>query len=454
MSPACLLSDRLRWGTRSILALCMLTWAGAAPVSAEEPVSFRRDIAPILLENCLACHGARKSEGGYRVDTFDEVQKPGDSGEGPIGHSAEEIGELVRRVAAEDASERMPVDAAPLTSEQIALMSRWIQEGAKFDGMEPNQQLALVVPPAVYPDPPANYARPVPATSVTFSPDGQQLIVGGYHELTVWNVVDGSLARRIPNIGQRVFGMKFHHDGQRLAVACGEPGQSGEVRVVDFESGKVIDVLARTHDVVLDVAFRPQTSELAVGSADGMVRIVDVDTKQELRTLSSHADWVTAVAWSPDGSRLASASRDKSVKVYDGSDGSLLASYLGHEATVQGVAFVGDGSEAVSTGDDHKLHRWTIADGKNIASVALGGVGFKPLVTPAFVLVPCADGRLLQIDLTSNSVVREFTGNSDWVLSATLQPSEQLVASGAFDGKLHVWQAADAASQRSWVAKP
>src|SRR3954454_11627449 len=44
-----------------------------------EAVSFKRDIAPIVLNNCLACHGPKKSEGGYRIDTFERVMAPGDS---------------------------------------------------------------------------------------------------------------------------------------------------------------------------------------------------------------------------------------------------------------------------------------------------------------------------------------------------------------------------------------
>src|SRR5688572_20168736 len=47
-------------------------------VRAEAP-SFQRDIAPVLLSNCLACHGPKKAEGGYRIDTFERVIAEGDS---------------------------------------------------------------------------------------------------------------------------------------------------------------------------------------------------------------------------------------------------------------------------------------------------------------------------------------------------------------------------------------
>ncbi|MCA9268871.1 MAG: hypothetical protein KDA41_10395, partial [Planctomycetales bacterium] len=48
----------------------MVIWTVVAAAAADEPVSFRRDVAPLLLAKCQACHGPRKAEGGYRVDTF------------------------------------------------------------------------------------------------------------------------------------------------------------------------------------------------------------------------------------------------------------------------------------------------------------------------------------------------------------------------------------------------
>ena len=131
----------------------------------EAPASFRSDIAPILVDHCLACHGAKKAEGGYRVDSFDELIKPGDSGELPIAAEEGEAGELLRRVTAADASERMPAENDALTADQVTLFQRWIAGGAKFDGPQSSAPLNLVIPPRKYADPPESYSRPVPITA-------------------------------------------------------------------------------------------------------------------------------------------------------------------------------------------------------------------------------------------------------------------------------------------------
>jgi len=430
----------------TFLLVGALTSASFANETAEQPVSFRSDIAPLLLENCLACHGAKKAEGGYRVDSYDELLKPGDSGEIPVALNKDAASELLKRVTSPDELERMPAESEPLAPKQIDRITKWIESGAKFDGRSSSMSLALVVPPAQYADPPKSYLRPIPVTATAFSPDGTQVLASGYHEVPVWNARDHSLARRIKNIGQRVYGLSFSADGQTLAVACGEPGRGGEVRLVNFATGEIVGVVARSKDVALDVAFRPNSNDLAVAAADGVIRIVDWQTQEDIRTIASHADWVTAIAWSDDGSRLISASRDKSAKVYDGSTGELLSSYLGHGAAVRGVTILSDAKQVVSIGADGKLHRWYIDDAKKIAEVGIGKEGYKLIRNGNDLFVPCADHRVLRIDLASNSIVREFKGHADGVLSVALGGSTgeanetdgMLILSGSFDGELRL----------------
>ncbi len=427
---------------------------------AQEPVSFRSGIAPILLEHCLACHGPKNAEGGYRVDNFTELLKPGDSGETPVSGNAGESSELLRRLNC-DASERMPADAPPLAEEQIERIKQWIAAGGLFDGEAAEQTLTLLIPPATYAAPPESYPRGVPITACVFSPDGTQVVVGGYHELTLWNRADGKLVRRIGNMGERVLAIEFSHDGQTVAVACGQPGRSGEVRLIAYASGQVTAVVARSLDVPFDVAFRPGSDELAIASADSTIRIVNAKTLDEVRTIAAHADWVSDIAWSDDGGRLASASRDKTAKVYDGASGELLVSYARHAAAVRGVAFVPDalasgGSEVVSVGADNKLHRWLVADAKKGAEISLGSDSGKVTRVEDQLYIPCTDHRLLRVDLNNNSLAQQYAGHTDWVLSAAVrrEESQVLLLGSAFDGQMRIWDNASGDVLQHWLAKP
>src|SRR5205814_4250474 len=110
-----------------------------------------------------------------------------------------------------------------LTSGQIATIEKWIKEGAKFDGEDRKTLLITIVPAAAHPNAPAAYPRPVPIMALAFSPDGEQLAVGGYHEITLWQPVSGKLIGRIGNIAQRTQRLTYSPDGATLAVASGDP---------------------------------------------------------------------------------------------------------------------------------------------------------------------------------------------------------------------------------------
>jgi hypothetical protein len=100
---------------------------------ADEPgrVDFARDVRPIFASRCLRCHGSKKQEGGLRLDLKAAALRGGDSG--PIlrpGKSDKST--LVERLTATDETSRMPQGGKPLTSEQIALVKRWIDQGASW----------------------------------------------------------------------------------------------------------------------------------------------------------------------------------------------------------------------------------------------------------------------------------------------------------------------------------
>ncbi|MDP7204765.1 MAG: c-type cytochrome domain-containing protein, partial [Pirellulaceae bacterium] len=202
-----------------VFSLCSLLLVPLAAVG-QDKISFRGQVAPLLINNCLACHGPKKAEGGYRVDSFERLSQEGDSGAAGLVAGNLEESELFRRLISEDEDERMPLEGDPLPPEHVDLIKQWIEQGATYDAEDPKASLASIVPPPTHPDPPEAYPSTLPVTALSFSQDGQQLVVGGYHELTVWNPADGALLRRIKNVGQRTYAIQYSPDGSLLAVGC------------------------------------------------------------------------------------------------------------------------------------------------------------------------------------------------------------------------------------------
>jgi tricorn protease-like protein len=419
-----------------------------------EEVSFKSAIAPILIDNCVACHGPKKAEGGYRVDSYERFLSAGDSEADAITAGSPDESETLQRIITEDECFRMPLEGDPLSAEQITLITRWIKEGAKYDAEDPQAALANIVPAPTYPDSPEIYPRSVPVTAVAFNPAGDQLVAGGYYELTIWNVSDGSLIRRIKNMAQRTFAIRFSNDGKTIIAGGGSPGQIGEARLFDAETGELQQVLGTTSDVVLDVQLNPKGDKLAIAGADGAIQIFNLADGQFVRTITSHSDWVMAIAWNADGTQIASASRDKTAKVFDVETGELSVTYGGHSEPVQGVAFHPNNELVYSSGKDNKIHWWNKSDGKKSGELALGGEVFKLHHSSTFIFAPSADKSVRQLDAASQKEVRKYAGHSDWALSSAFHVDSKRVASGGFNGDIQIWNAEDGKSVVSFVAAP
>src|SRR3954469_6003011 len=80
-----------------------------------QAVSFTNDIAPILVQKCLTCHGAEKNKGHYRLDTFESLMKAGTSKETPIATGKPEASKLYQLLVTDDEDDRMPQKNEPLS---------------------------------------------------------------------------------------------------------------------------------------------------------------------------------------------------------------------------------------------------------------------------------------------------------------------------------------------------
>ncbi len=127
------------------LFCCLLAW----PVRAEsDRVDFNNDIRPILSNKCFACHGPDQKErqggvDGLRLDTAEGMAEDLGDGSRAVVPGDLKASRLYQRVTTADEDERMPPPdfGKRLSSKEIALLRKWIQQGAEF------QQHWSYVPP-------------------------------------------------------------------------------------------------------------------------------------------------------------------------------------------------------------------------------------------------------------------------------------------------------------------
>jgi WD40 repeat protein len=450
------------------------------------PASFINDVAPILKENCFACHDAKKRKGKLEMTSYATFRKGG-SKEDPVvaGKPGESL--IIDLLTRKGAGRMPPREAGePLPKEKVDIIARWIQEGARLDaGLNPKAELMRELrirwrPPV----PPTAYKFPANINALVFTPDNKKVIVGGYHEVTVWDAATGKLEKRVYTRSERAYTMLFLPDG-KLAIAGGLPGQEGNVRIYNIAApGKMengvaildgvndrnvfIAELLDTDDTVFALALAPGGKKIASGGVDRLVRVWDISagyTQAKLEhAIENHADWVFGVMFSPDGKKLVTASRDKTAKLWDLEAKESVLTFPDHQNTVYDVAIMKDGKTGISVSEDKNIRYWHTTDqskqlGKQIR--VSGGHG-KGVFKVAYhddpkvpLLATCsADGTVRLWNAANGAALKTLTGFSDWVYAVALSPDGKLVAGAGQGGEVRVWKTADGALVKAFNASP
>jgi mono/diheme cytochrome c family protein len=110
---------------------------GSLPCSAQtdgktNEVDFAKQIQPILAKRCFACHGPDEAEGGLRFTSQKEAFVEADSGEHAIVPGDSQASALLARVTSDVEDEQMPPEGKRLSPEEVDLLKRWIEQGAKW----------------------------------------------------------------------------------------------------------------------------------------------------------------------------------------------------------------------------------------------------------------------------------------------------------------------------------
>ena len=97
-----------------------------------DPVDFSTQIKPILNNKCITCHGGVKKNGGFSILFEEEAFAKTESGKPAIIPGDAAGSEMIKRLHEKDPELRMPYEKPKLSDEEIDLLTRWIDEGAKW----------------------------------------------------------------------------------------------------------------------------------------------------------------------------------------------------------------------------------------------------------------------------------------------------------------------------------
>src|SRR5579884_4291161 len=98
--------------------------------NAAEIGYFKDSVRPIFVDHCYSCHSAAfKPAGGLRLDTREGFFSGGNSGPTVVPGNPD-ASMLIKKVLLTDEKHRMPLESAPLGSDEIAILTKWVKDGA------------------------------------------------------------------------------------------------------------------------------------------------------------------------------------------------------------------------------------------------------------------------------------------------------------------------------------
>ncbi len=438
---------------RSLLFLALTASATAAEIS------FSKQIAPILIDQCVECHRSGKAKGGYRLDTVELMLKAGDSKTAPVLVGKPDESELYRLIATHEEDDRMPKKADALPEKDMKLIREWIASGAKLDVADKKAALRTIAPEQEKTHAPEKYPRPLPVTALALNPTSSTLACSGYFEATLWDAATGQLKTRIDGMPQRILALAWIAENQ-LAVAGGVPGRSGEVLLVNPSQPQERKRLASARDCVLAMVASPDGKLLACGGADNCVRCFELPSGKLKWQIEPHADWIMGMAFSPDSQHIATASRDRTAKRIDAATGEIEATFTAHDCAVLSVAFSPYSKDTLSGDMEGEIRRWDrIGEAKKDSTLKPAGrtevlaLGFLDAETP---LAGLGNGSVVSMDAKSRRAKDKITRYEDRVNVLLLQHIDKTmrIISGCHDGKVRISELGKSEPVLQFVASP
>src|SRR5262249_23573206 len=142
--------------------------------------------------------------------------------------------------------------------------------------------------------------------------------VSGFHEVLLYEVRNKTapvLAGRLIGLSERVQSLRFSPDGQRLAVAGGDPARMGEVQVWEVATRKLVVSAPVSYDTLYGVSWSQDGKLIAFGCPDNTVRAIESTSGKQVVQMGSHSDWVMSTAFSVKADNIISGGRDMTVKL-------------------------------------------------------------------------------------------------------------------------------------------
>lgn len=288
--------------------------------------------------------------------------------------------------------------------------------------------------------------------SIALSADGQWLISGsGDKTVNIWSVPQGQLRHTLTGHTTWVRGVALSPDQRLIASVSNDK----TIRLWHLQTGEYDYTLKGHTDWIRAVLFFPSGSFLATAGQDKLIHLWNLKRHCLVGTLQGHEHWVLALACHPDGQRLFSASRDRTIRCWTVATGQCQRMLLGHTSEVLALAISPDGHYLASGSADQTIRLWDHETGRLLKTLrghqgAVNSVVFHP--NGQTLASGSSDKTIKLWDLKTGTLCDTLNSHGGWVWTLDFStrldlstragsPTQPItLASGSWDGLIHIWQ--------------
>jgi WD40 repeat protein len=224
---------------------------------------------------------------------------------------------------------------------------------------------------------------------VAFSPSGNTLMAVWPSTIRRWDLATGKPLPAFETQPGGITSLTFSRDGKMLATG----GYMHTIWFQDAVTGKQLDPITASHQLVRDAAHVPGQPLLVTRREDGMLALHDRRSGKELRRLGEHSGLNARLAFTSGGSALVTGAHWDSSEVVlrETASGKLLQRFRRPEQGALALAITPRDRTLVAGLDGHRVGVWDLATAKRLFRVDTsthGGV-WRIALSP--------DGRLLAV---------------------------------------------------------
>jgi WD40 repeat protein len=177
----------------------------------------------------------------------------------------------------------------------------------------------------------------------SWSPDGSRFAAASVPDnvITIYDATTGQSLASF-GTGDWVHRLSWSPEGDRMVV-----GGSAGPRVWDTTTGSTLTTL--DEEGGFNAEWSPDGERIVYGQRGGRVKVFDATSGEELLVLVVHSDDVWHTRWSPNGKRIVSCDESGEVKVWDVATGDVVLGFRA-PAAVYSVNWSPDGKYVAAGG--------------------------------------------------------------------------------------------------------